>query len=98
MLIALDWYLHKPIQVVIAGKADDETTYRMKQELFKRYIPVKAVVSIDPAKAAGSITFAKNVVQPSDKTTAYVCENFACRLPVNTVREFAELLENNNNS
>ncbi len=98
MLIALDWYLHKPIQVVIAGKADDETTYRMKQELFKRYIPVKAVVSIDPAKAAVSITFAKTVVQPSDKTTAYVCENFACKLPVNTVKEFAELLENNNNS
>ncbi len=96
MLIALDWYLHKPVQIVIAGKGDDETSYRMKQELFRRFLPSKAVVSIDPANAAASVTFASMVVQPSTETTAYVCENFACRLPVKTVKEFAEILENVN--
>ena len=92
MLVALDSLLHKPKQIIIAG-GDDETAYRMLREVQTRFMPDKVVVKIDPNDLANSITFASKVVQSSAETTAYVCENFACRLPVKTLEEFIELLD-----
>ena len=92
MLVALDSLLHKPKQIIIAG-GDDETAYRMLREVQMRFMPDKVVVKIDPNDLANSITFASKVVQSSAETTAYVCENFACRLPVKTLEEFIELLD-----
>ncbi|MBE2226573.1 MAG: thioredoxin domain-containing protein [Ignavibacteria bacterium] len=92
MLVALDSLLHKPKQIIIAG-GNDETAYRMLREVQNRFMPDKVVVKIDPADAADSITFASKIVQSSPETTAYVCENFACKLPVKTPGELAKLLE-----
>lgn len=96
MLIALDWYLHKPKQIIIAGKNNDETAYRMKQELFSRFIPDKIVVMLQPDAAASSVTFASKIVKPADTTRAYICENFTCKLPVNNVKDFVNMLEPGN--
>ncbi len=92
ILVALDSLLHKPKQIIIAG-GNDETAYRMLREVQNRFMPDKVVVKIDPADAADSITFASKIVQSSPETTAYVCENFACKLPVKTPGELAKLLE-----
>ncbi|NOS86534.1 MAG: thioredoxin domain-containing protein [Ignavibacteria bacterium] len=94
MLIALDSLLYKPKQIIIAGSSNDETAYRMMREVLTRFIPDKVIVKIDPKDAANSITFASKVVLSSEETTAYVCENFACRLPVKNVKDLLELLEN----
>lgn len=93
MLIALDSLLYKPKQIIIAGRNNDETAYRMMREIYTRFMPDKVVVKIDPKDAQNSITFASKVVQSSPETTAYVCENFACRLPVKTVKELLGLFE-----
>lgn len=96
MLIALDSLLHKPKQIIISG-GNDETAYMMVREVQSRFMPDKVVVRIDPKDTAGSITFASKVVQSSAETTAYVCENFACRLPVRNVKDLLELLEDQPN-
>jgi len=92
MLVALDSLLYKPLQIIIAG-SNDETAFRMLREVYARFMPDKVVVSIDPKDAPASITFASKVVQAAGETTAYVCENFACKLPVKTPGELAKLLE-----
>ncbi|HWA05680.1 MAG TPA: thioredoxin domain-containing protein [Ignavibacteria bacterium] len=93
MLVALDSLLYKPKQIIIAGSNNDETAFRMMREVLARYIPDKVVVKIDEKNASNSITFASKVIHGSSETTAYVCENFACRLPVKSVKELLELLE-----
>lgn len=93
MLVALDSLLYKPKQIIIAGSNNDETAFRMMREVLARYIPDKVVVKIDEKNASNSITFVSKVIQGSPETTAYVCENFACRLPVKSVKELIELLE-----
>lgn len=93
MLVALDSLLYKPKQIIIAGSNNDETAFRMMREVLTRYIPDKVVVKIDEKNASNSITFVSKVIQGSPETTAYVCENFACRLPVKSVKELIELLE-----
>lgn len=92
MLVALDMLLHKPRQIIIAG-SNDETAFRMLREVQNHFIPDKVVVNIDPKAASESITFASKIVQVTGETTAYVCENFTCKLPVKTAGELAELLE-----
>lgn len=68
------------------------TAEYMLREVHKRFMPNKILVMLDPARAAQSLTFASSVVINEPATTAYVCENFACRLPVETIEEFIELL------
>jgi len=92
MLTALDYVLNKPKQIIIAGDEKDMTAEYMLSEVYKRFIPNKVLVRIDPQNAAKSLTFASGVVINEPVTTAYVCENFACRLPVETLEEFTELL------
>ncbi len=92
MLVALDYALHKPKQIIIAGREKDNTAEYMLREVYKRFIPNKVLVKIDPLNAPKSLTFASGVVINEPVTTAYVCENFACRLPVETIEEFTELL------
>ncbi|MBL8016644.1 MAG: hypothetical protein JNK43_05185, partial [Ignavibacteria bacterium] len=79
-------------QFIIAGREKDITAEYMLREVYKRFIPNKVLVRIDPQKAPESLTFASGVVINEPVTTAYVCENFACRLPVETIEEFTELL------
>ncbi len=93
MLIALDSLLYKPKQIIIAGRNNDETAYRMIREVSARFMPDKVVVMIDPEDAAISTTFASKIVQTSTETTAYVCENFACMLPVKSLEDFVKLLD-----
>ena len=92
MLVALEYALNKPKQIIIAGKENDMTAEYMLREVYKRFMPNKILVMLDPARAAQSLTFASSVVINEPATTAYVCENFACRLPVETIEEFIELL------
>lgn len=92
MLVALEYILFKPKQIVIAGKENDEMTYRMLQEVYKRFMPDKVLIQIDPKNIGDTKTFAKDVITKADKTTAYVCENFACNLPVTTLEEFIKII------
>jgi uncharacterized protein len=93
MLVALEYILFKPKQIIIAGKENDEMTYRMLQEVYRKFMPGKVLIQIDPANAGSTKTFARDIIAKSDKTTAYICENFACNLPVTELDEFIKLAE-----
>jgi uncharacterized protein len=88
MLCTLDYFLHKPKQIVIAG--NDNITQEMIREIHKRYLPGKILIHVKEGEAG--ITFASKIIQPGGKTKAYVCENFTCRLPVESVEELMEIL------
>lgn len=92
MLVALEYALNKPKQIIIAGKDKDVTAEYMIREVYKRFLPNSVLVRIDPEKAKESLTFASKVVLKEPVTTAYVCENFACKLPVDSPEELRELI------
>lgn len=92
MLCALDFYLHKPKQIIIAGKYESDTTHEMIREVHKRFIPNKILIYANPKKRNDLIPYLDKVIKPSDKTLAYVCENYTCRLPVSSVEELRKLL------
>ncbi|MGI8967879.1 MAG: thioredoxin domain-containing protein, partial [Chloroflexota bacterium] len=87
LLAALDLYLSGPLQVALAGPQGmirDE----MEHAVFERYLPNRVLAAgegDEPALLAG-----RSLVQ--NRTTAYVCRNFACHLPVTTVEELTDQL------
>jgi uncharacterized protein YyaL (SSP411 family) len=94
MLVALEYALFKPKQIVIAGKKKDELTQKMIREVHKRFLPNRILIQLEPDNTSESKTFASKIITKSDKTTAYVCENFACKLPTSDLNDFIKLIEN----
>jgi len=96
MLIALDFGLGPSKEIVIAGDINTEETHKMLRSIYSRFIPNK-VVAFHPSgskdeRVVGLIPFLKEQLPLEGKTTAYVCENYVCKLPTTSVEKMQELL------
>ena len=96
LLVALDFSLSKPRQIVIAGKVDDEQTKALLKEVNHHFIPNKVVILADGGdgqKFLSEQNEAIGAMSPVDeKSAAYVCENFTCKAPVTEVKALNALL------
>jgi uncharacterized protein len=88
-LCALDFCLSRPKEIAIIGDPLEQTTRSLLRKVFGRYLPNK-VVACSPSDG---LFLLKNRSQIDSKPTAYVCENYACRAPVNTPEELESVLE-----
>jgi uncharacterized protein YyaL (SSP411 family) len=96
MLVALDYSLSKPRQVVIAGKKDAPETKALVNEVHRHFLPNTVLFLADGAegqKYLGEKNEAIRAMSPLDgKPAAYVCEDFTCKAPVTDPKQLAELL------
>ena len=92
MLCALEFALHKPKQIIISGERNSFAVKEMLHEVHKRYLPGKILIYADPKSESKVIPFLSSIVTKSDRATAYVCENYACQLPVSDAGELSKLL------
>jgi uncharacterized protein YyaL (SSP411 family) len=94
MACALDFYLSKPKQIVIAGKPNAGDTKAMLQVVRERYLPNAILIladSDDSQKRLSKLLPFLETIKPVDgKATAYVCVNYACQLPTNDQYKLAE--------
>jgi uncharacterized protein YyaL (SSP411 family) len=83
MLVAQMFAMGKPMEIVLAGP---QTGFSgMLHEIRKHFLPNTVVLRASEAPEA---------MPPVDGlATVYVCENYACRLPVTETRALAELLQ-----
>ncbi|MCI0490254.1 MAG: thioredoxin domain-containing protein [Blastocatellia bacterium] len=97
MLVALDFHLDKPKQIIIAGNPQKEDTRNMLREVHKRYTPNKIILLADGGDGqqflSHYIPFIKSISMIEGKATVYICENYACKLPTADLSVMAELLE-----
>jgi len=96
MLVALDFSLTKPKQIIIAGKLDATDTRELLQETRRHYLPNTVVLLADSGEGQKFLA-AKleemTEMRPIDgKAAAYVCENFTCKAPVTSTEELRKLL------
>jgi uncharacterized protein YyaL (SSP411 family) len=85
MLVAHSFALAAPQQVVFAGPADDPVMSEMLTAIRRHFLPNAVVMRTEQA--------AQPMPAVDGRPTAYVCENFACQLPVTSVAALDELLE-----
>jgi uncharacterized protein len=97
MLVGLDYSLATKREVVIAGDPNVQTTRALLGELRSRFLPYTVTLFLDSDATREQLTrifpAAGLMRQLDGQPTAYVCENYACRLPTTEVLKFAELLQ-----
>ena len=72
-------------QIVVAGPSPEP----FLREIRKRFLPA-TLSFVNPSQGVlGAMTSVEG------KTAAYVCQDYACQMPVTTVEEFARLLDGN---
>jgi uncharacterized protein len=95
MLVACDYSLSKPRQIVIAGKIDNEQTKALLKEVHRHFLPNTVLMLADGAdgqKYLGEKNEAIHAMSMVDgKSAAYVCENFTCKAPVTDPKALSAL-------
>jgi uncharacterized protein YyaL (SSP411 family) len=96
MLVALDYSLGKPRQIVIAGKPDNPAAKALLAEVHRHFLPNKILLLADGAD--GQEYFGKRneairaMSMVDGKPAVYVCENFTCKAPVTETTDLGKLL------
>ncbi len=96
MLVAFAYSLAKPKQIILVGDRSAAETGEMLRILHSRFLPDSIVMLVDePARRtlAGYLPVIETMTRLHGKTTAYVCENYTCKLPTADPAKFAELLQ-----
>ncbi len=96
MLVAVDFSLSKPRQIVIAGRIDNTDTKALLKEVHRHFLPKTILILADGGesqKYLGEENEAIRAMSMIDgKPAAYVCENFTCKAPVTDPKSLAKLL------
>src|SRR5437773_2536564 len=96
MLVALDYWLGKPRQIVIAGKKDAPETEALLKEVHRHFLPKTVLLLADGAEGQQYLGDKNEAIRAmsivSGKPAAYVCENFTCKAPVTDPKLLAELI------
>ena len=96
MLVALDFSLTKPKQIIIAGRPDAADTRELLEETRRHYLPNTIVLLADGGAGqkylAGKLEEMKEMKPIDGKAAAYVCENFTCQAPVTAREDLRKLL------
>ena len=98
MLIALDFLLGPSQEIVLAGNPNSKEANQFVQELYRSFIPNRVLIfhsNQGPEKDTIEqlIPFVKSQAEINQRLTAYVCENYSCKLPINDLSELKSLLE-----
>lgn len=83
MLIALDFALGPTKEIVIAGPPTSDTTRALLATVRKHYLPGAVVLVHAPGDVGIEelVPFLGKQTMIDGKPTAYVCENYVCKLP-----------------
>lgn len=82
-------------QIVLVGDPDSDDLNALKDCVDKHYIPNKVTIIVDGKSnqfLQGKLEFLNTLTKKDNKSTAYVCENYACELPVTSVSDLERLL------
>ncbi len=96
MFAALEFLRGRPKQIVIAGRREASDTAALLAEVHSRFLPVKVLMVADEENAAALARHAPEIaaMRPLEgRATAFVCENFACQLPVTEATQLGRLLD-----
>ena len=97
LLMALDVHLGPSQEIVIAGDPADEATRQMLRAIHARFLPRTVLLlhpthPTDAAAIEALAPFVKAQQPLQGRPTAYVCEDYVCRLPTTDLDQFGTML------
>jgi len=97
MLVSLGWLEGPPGQILVAGEPDSAAAGLMISEVWRRPLRRRVLVRVDRQSReflGPLVPFVAGLPgEPGGSAKAYVCEDFACRLPVRDPAGLAALLD-----
>ena len=93
-LSGLDFYLGPSKEILLTGN-DYEKTRSYLKVLRESFIPNKVILikNKENSESLSEITgFTKSFQAKDGETVVYICENFSCKLPIDSERELKEIL------
>jgi uncharacterized protein YyaL (SSP411 family) len=97
---ALDFRLAQTKQILIVGDPTSPDTRVLLRQVNTRFLPNKILLLADGGgrqqQLARWLPFVAGAHRVKDRATAYVCENYLCKLPTADPQVMARLLENRN--
>jgi uncharacterized protein YyaL (SSP411 family) len=93
-LAAAEFALGAPKEIALVGEPDAPDTLALRAAIFRPFLPHKVVVLGRPAEDSPAIhsPLLEGRAQIDGKATAYVCQNYSCRLPCSDPATLAEQL------
>ena len=94
-LCALDYYLSAPKEIAVIGNAAEGGTQALLHVIYSRFLPNRVIAGAEPGDAhpTDGIPLLEGRDAIGGRPTAYVCENYACKLPVTDPEALAEQLK-----
>lgn len=97
---ALDFQLARIKQILIAGAPGTDDTKELFRQVNERFLPNKILLLADGGagqqRLSGWLPFVAGAHRTGGRATAYVCENYVCKLPTTDPRVLAHLLDQKN--
>ena len=92
LLCAAEFWLSSHKEIAIMGSKEEAKD--LLSELSKHNLPytVVALAASETDITVKALPFMQQRPKLNGKATVYVCENSACKLPVNSLADFKELL------
>jgi uncharacterized protein len=93
-LAAAEFALSTPKEIALVGEPDAPDTQALRAAIFQPYRPNKVVVLRRPDEISPAIAspLLEQRAQIGGVATAYVCENYACKLPVTQAKALVQQL------
>ena len=96
MLVALDFSLSTPKQIVIAGRIDGPDARAMLRVVHRHYLPNRVILLADGGEGerflGTRLPVLADLKMIDNRATAYICENYACHLPTNDLAKLESML------
>ena len=96
LLVALDYSLGKPRQIVIAGRKDVPETKALLNEVHRHFLPQTILLLADGGEGQKYLGEKNEAIRAmslvDSKPAAYVCRSFTCKAPVTEPKALAELI------
>jgi uncharacterized protein YyaL (SSP411 family) len=97
MLVALEFFLGEPRQIILVGEPASADTQALLRTFFSTFVPNRIILLVDSDATRRGLAAGIPVVASMPKldghATAYVCRNYTCQLPVSDTAKFAELIQ-----
>ncbi len=93
-LAAAEFALSTPKEIALVGETNATDTQALRDAIFQSFLPNKVVVLAEPDEQPPAVQspLLEGRTQVKGKATAYVCENYVCKLPVTDVAALREQL------
>ncbi len=93
VLSVLDFYLSSPPEIVIVGNQAEEGTQNLLKVLNEHYLPNRVVMLLPDGLDPAGWPLLEGRSRIEGQPAAYVCQNYACQLPVTDPADLAKQLK-----